>query len=213
VTDQPKGPGGAGAQPTRRSRQREQTHAQIYEAALRCFARIGIADTVMDDIAKEADISRQAIYYHFSDKQALLIDVVAHQVRAVYEAIRDRLPADPTLDTVIDAMVLVIRSATTDPYVSMLVQPDTAALAARLVDSDVVMSLRKELWLPLLSQLRDRGLLRDDVDLTDIIRWITMTEFAVVCSGTFPKSNDERAIRAQLQTFLLPALRAGAGHP
>jgi TetR/AcrR family transcriptional regulator, acrAB operon repressor len=50
----------------------EQTRRRIMAAALRTFNRRGIARTTLDDIAKAAGVTRGAIYWHFSGKQALL---------------------------------------------------------------------------------------------------------------------------------------------
>ena len=41
------------------------------QTALATFLRYGFRKTSMDDIAREAEISRQALYGHFSDKETL----------------------------------------------------------------------------------------------------------------------------------------------
>ena len=50
----------------------EHTRRRIMAAALRAFNRRGIARTTLADIAKAARVTRGAIYWHFSGKQALL---------------------------------------------------------------------------------------------------------------------------------------------
>jgi TetR/AcrR family acrAB operon transcriptional repressor len=49
-----------------------QTRRRIMAAALRTFNRRGIARTTMEHIAEAAGVTRGAIYWHFSDKRALL---------------------------------------------------------------------------------------------------------------------------------------------
>lgn len=51
----------------------------IFDAATACFERHGVGRTTMDDIAREAGVSRAAIYYHFPNKQALVTAVVVRE--------------------------------------------------------------------------------------------------------------------------------------
>ena len=50
----------------------EQTRRRIMQAALRTFHRRGIARTTLEQVARAARVTRGAIYWHFSGKQALL---------------------------------------------------------------------------------------------------------------------------------------------
>ena len=47
-------------------------HDQIVQAAVRLFSENGYFVTTIDDIAKEADVSKGLIYVHFKDKNDLL---------------------------------------------------------------------------------------------------------------------------------------------
>lgn len=49
---------------------------QIIDATLRVLARKGWNDTSIDEISKEADVSRGLVSYHFGDKSALLAGVL-----------------------------------------------------------------------------------------------------------------------------------------
>ncbi len=44
---------------------------RVLEVALAVFARHGFRKTSMEDVARAADISRQGLYLHFRDKEAL----------------------------------------------------------------------------------------------------------------------------------------------
>lgn len=58
--------------PTRWARK----HQGILEAATALFLRNGYPGTSMDDIAREAGVSKQTVYQHFSDKGQLFADIV-----------------------------------------------------------------------------------------------------------------------------------------
>ncbi len=51
---------------------KENRRAQILEAALRVFARLGFHRARMDDIAREAGLSKGALYWYFEGKDALI---------------------------------------------------------------------------------------------------------------------------------------------
>ncbi|MGH7806312.1 MAG: TetR/AcrR family transcriptional regulator, partial [Candidatus Binatia bacterium] len=150
---------------------------------------------------------RPAIYYYFPDKDALVLEVVARQVREIHRRIRQKVKPGSAIDGMVEAAVQTIRISRADQYVRLLTQPDTANLIARLVESNLAMGLQRELWYPLLESARERGELRTDRDFDDIIRWITVLEFSMITSGDSFDFNDEAEIREQLAAYLVPALR------
>ena len=77
----------------------EQTRRRIMQAALRTFHRRGIARTTLEQVARAARVTRGAIYWHFSGKQALLRaireDVALPLVDQGDFTLLDRAAADP----------------------------------------------------------------------------------------------------------------------
>src|ERR1043166_1661890 len=59
---------------------REASRTQLVRAAIDCFARLGYQGTTIDRIARDAGVTKGAVYYHFRDKEQLL-----------FEAVRDRI--------------------------------------------------------------------------------------------------------------------------
>ena len=59
--------------------------ASILEAAMRRFAHFGVQKTTLTEIADDLAISKQALFYYFSDKQAL-IGAVAEKIVEEYTA-------------------------------------------------------------------------------------------------------------------------------
>jgi len=60
--------------------ERQRTHERILEAAEALFLRNGIAETSMNDIVAESDLSKGALYNHFESKEALLLAIHERQV-------------------------------------------------------------------------------------------------------------------------------------
>ncbi len=179
----------------------------IYAAALDCFERDGVRRTTMEAVARRAGVSRPTVYYYFPDKSALVLEVIAREARAIHATIREQLgPRAGGLDTVVDTLLLSIEGARTSRYVALLTQPDAAKLTARLVEADLIMGLRRELWAPILEAARDRGELRDDLSIDEVLRWISFVEFSVITNAGYFGLVDDDQIRAYLDTFLLPSL-------
>src|ERR1700688_3766434 len=68
----------AGERPSRGVRKK----AAILEAAQRAFFSNAFVGTSMDQVAATAAVSKQTVYKHFSDKEALFREVVTNVVRA-----------------------------------------------------------------------------------------------------------------------------------
>lgn len=63
--------------------------AQIVGAATRVIARKGYARTSLNDIAREAGMSKGAVHYHFSTKEALVAKVLETACDAVAERTKE----------------------------------------------------------------------------------------------------------------------------
>ncbi|RRR48721.1 TetR/AcrR family transcriptional regulator [Mycolicibacter terrae] len=68
---------------------------QILDAARAEFARHGLAGSRIDRIARTAHASKERLYAHFGDKEALFRDVVATDVAAFYRSVTLRPDAVP----------------------------------------------------------------------------------------------------------------------
>jgi AcrR family transcriptional regulator len=186
---------------------RRNVREDIYAAALASFEEHGVRRTLMEDVARQAGVSRPAIYYYFPDKDALVLEVIVRQVREIHRRIREQVEVERGLEAMIEASLTTIRLSTENQYLQLLTQPDSAGLTARLAESDIVMGLQRELWYPMLEAARDRGELRTDRHFDDIIRWVTFLEFSLITSGEVFGFGSEADCRDALAAYLVPALR------
>src|SRR5581483_2620393 len=203
TTAAPARPGPAGSR-------RRNVREEIYAAALACFEQQGVRRTLMDDVARQAGVSRPTIYYYFPDKDALVLEVIVRQVREIHRRIREEIRPEAGVEAMIEASLTTIRLSREDQYLQLLTQPDSAGLTARLAESDIVMGLQRELWYPMLEAAGARGELRTDRDFDDVIRWITFLEFSLLTSGPVFGFATEAERRDALAAYLVPALRPPA---
>ncbi|WP_367718484.1 helix-turn-helix domain-containing protein [Nitratireductor sp. GISD-1A_MAKvit] len=74
----------------------EETRDKLIEAARRLFVEKSYAETGTPDIAREAGVTRGALYHHFTDKQALFAAVVEREAGSVAEEIERHTVTSPT---------------------------------------------------------------------------------------------------------------------
>ena len=65
----------------------EERRTGILDAALAVFSQSGYHSASIDDIAREAGVSKALIYEHFASKQELYADLIARNVRELTQRI------------------------------------------------------------------------------------------------------------------------------
>jgi AcrR family transcriptional regulator len=75
--------------PTRRALAKQQTRAKVLQAARRLFSEHGYEGATIRDIAAAAGMSTGAVFANFSDKSDLFREIMAHDLTALAEAMRD----------------------------------------------------------------------------------------------------------------------------
>lgn len=64
---------------------------QILDAAGRCFARDGFANTTIQQIASEAGLTKSMIHYYFESKQVLILELQAFVHERYFRRVQTRL--------------------------------------------------------------------------------------------------------------------------
>ncbi|MAL97693.1 MAG: hypothetical protein CL583_04495 [Alteromonadaceae bacterium] len=73
----------------------ELRRAQIVEAATQLFAETGYEGTSLRDVAERCGMTKAALYYHYTDKEALLRAVVEYRMIRLNDKIEAALAAVP----------------------------------------------------------------------------------------------------------------------
>lgn len=111
-----------------RDRQREETRRRLYMAALQVFRRDGVANCRIDDIAKIAEVSRAAFYFHFPTKEDVLTELLRESEKPISESIA-ALKSDSSIDKVVEATAdALARFWEHEP----LLLPEVATVALRM---------------------------------------------------------------------------------
>ena len=119
---------------SRRDRKKERTRREIYEAAMRLFAKSGFAAVTIADICEEADVGRGTFFLHFPSKAALLYEFnqrVAEDFRA--SLVEPRASARDELRALVErlSVELVAQAETMSAMVAeFFASPEALAAAA-----------------------------------------------------------------------------------
>lgn len=73
-----------------KAEQKQQTMQKLMEVAREMFSRQGYAEAAMEEIVKEAGVTRGALYHHFGSKEGLFQAVLA----SIQKQIGDRVEAE-----------------------------------------------------------------------------------------------------------------------
>jgi TetR/AcrR family acrAB operon transcriptional repressor len=69
--------------------------ARVLAAAARLIAHFGYDKTTVDDIAREAGVSKGALYLHWKSKDALFEALLIHEMSRLLDDLSARIEADP----------------------------------------------------------------------------------------------------------------------
>lgn len=78
---------------------KEKLRESILDAAQRVLAMKGLVNATMEDIAKEAGLSKGGVFYHFASKKELLLGIIERYESVLYEVrarIYNELPEQPS---------------------------------------------------------------------------------------------------------------------
>jgi TetR/AcrR family transcriptional regulator, cholesterol catabolism regulator len=156
---------------------------ELIAAAGRVFARKGVGNTTMREIADETGILPGSLYHHFESKDALLEEVLREELAGLteaYEAVRD---ADLKPAEALERLLLVGLQFVVDQHNSTaIVENDYTYL------HDVEMfgfvedyaSRHRRIWREVLERGVEAGTFRSDLDLDTVYRAMMGSIVAVV---------------------------------
>ena len=112
----------------------DEARQQILAAAERVILRYGVPKTTMDDIGKEAGVSRPTVYRYFGDRDALLGALIDDDPRMLFERARTFILGHETfVEQLVEGLVYLVDHGRKDPIVRVLVSPEHMELVTPIV--------------------------------------------------------------------------------
>lgn len=206
----------AGRRTTRRGEQARATRRRIVDAAATLFIENGYTPTTLDQIAEQAGVAVQTVYFHFGNKRTVLkeaVDVAAvgddEPVPLLDRPWLDEIRAEPDSHRVVALWVHTSRAIFSRIGPIMRVVRDAAAGDPDMASQWAINEQQRDTAYRLLAQLLDdRGALKPDMSVdeaADIIFALLSIELYLLFTATrgWTLERWERWSTATLGTTLL----------
>ena len=180
---------------------------RLLNAAEACFERFGLRRTTIDDVAREAKVSRSTVYRYFDGRGDLIVAAYLRESQAVNEKVKAlmRQPG-PFADRVVKAMMRSIDAIRSGRYLPLMLTPGGAQLASKAVTASTAFYEKsRETMGPFFEQAKVDGEVRDEIALDDFIEWTLRIIFSFAMFDS-PAPRDQKRLRRLLDTFLVPSL-------
>jgi AcrR family transcriptional regulator len=176
---------------------------KVCEATLTCFARVGVAKTTLDDVAREARCSRATVYRYFPGKQPLINALVGREARRMSDAVIAAADDEATLaDAAVAALVTGARLLLDHDalrYV-LAVEPELLVPYLSFEWGDALLAAASRHLAPAFERFLDteRSL--------RLAEWLVRIGLSYLCSPEAGDVVDEIRVRALVEEFILPGL-------
>lgn len=182
--------------------------SHLIDATLRCIARWGVAKTGLDDVAREAGVSRATVYRAFpGGKDALLNTVLQVEVHRFLDRVRAEVEAAAALE---EALVVAIleagRTIAGHDALQYLLEHEPELVLPRFAfrQLDELLTVVRAVGAPLLARF-----LGNDVAAGErVAEWVARITLSYTLSPAAGYSTaDEAAVRTLVKTFVLPGIQ------
>ena len=178
------------------------TQKKIIDATIRCVKQWGIEKTNLNDIAKEAGVTRPTVYSYFPNRHDVIRTALLHKGYGFAErAIEFMNHFDNTRDRVIETLLFALEELPKEPYLTLITQTDFSSQ----VNEDALNDPEgQDICLRLFQEMFKYDL-PNDSDLIEITEFVTRVILSLLMLKG-PVERSPKELRAFLQRRLLPAL-------
>ena len=176
-----------------RERLKEGTRKELRDAALVLFARDGYLATSVDDVAREAGVSRSTFFRYFGSKEALLLRE-AEQSSALYLRVLAERPAhEDRLEALEESLIEFAELMRSDE------RREEAVVASSIIESDASLSasqaaIRQRSRQDVARVLAQRGD-RAEPDIEDALASAILGQLVELVSARWTSTDDASPLR------------------
>ncbi|WP_206038251.1 TetR/AcrR family transcriptional regulator [Rhodococcus sp. HNM0569] len=184
------------------------TRTRLLDAAYEQFCRRGIARTSMEDVAREANLSRVTVYRKFETRDALVDEVVLREFRRYFHQFLVDIAQAPTVaDRVVVGFVSSLRSISGNPLISELIGAEPGGQGSIVGDGGRNLAAVQEFVAGQLRREQRAGTVSSDLDVDLVAEMMVRisASFLMVPSRTVDLHDDDQ-VAAVARKFLLPML-------
>jgi len=184
----------------------EEALSAIVAAARECFARVGIQRTRMEDVARGAGMSRQAVYRYVSGREDLVELAIIERCSEFADELIAATDPDPpdVAEAMIDLMLRMMQAGREDEEFIYLAEATPRVRLNFLLTSasSPMHGMVGRCFEALLARAEEKGLLRDDVTRREMVEWLQ----GILTLFTPRADLDVTEIRRYLREFAIRGL-------
>ena len=195
------------AAPGARSGELGEQEQRVVDAVLRCIARWGVAKTTLDDVSREAGLSRATVYRLFpGGKDALLEAVATSEITRFLRTVGARLDEADSLEELLVAGITEAgQHLTTHAALQYLMVHEPATVLPRVAFGalDVILRAVSDFAAPYLARYIPAS------DAPRAAEWVGRIVISYVLSPADGVDlANEQSVRRLVRAFVLPGLRS-----
>ncbi|ONI75380.1 TetR family transcriptional regulator [Actinosynnema sp. ALI-1.44] len=182
---------------------------RVLDGAYDQFCRMGIRRSSMEDVARQAGVSRITVYRRFTTKEELVKQVVQREFRRYFDQfLIDIRHAETTADRVVIGFASALRAIRGNPLVGgmLTAEPDVMLPSMVSDNGSTLAAVQKFVAGQLRSEQRAGNISGDvDVELAAEMMARVSASFLVIPSRVVDLDDDEQ-VRAVARKYLVPMI-------
>lgn len=182
---------------------------RVFEGALVCIGRYGLARTTVDDVASASGVSRATIYRHFpGGREQLVNETVAWETGLFFARLGQAVAAAPDLCVLLeDALAFARRSLAEHAVFQRVFQNEPERLLPLItVEANRILPIIGAFLVPFLERERDAGRLRPGADIGHTADYLARMVLSCIGSPGVYDFDDPAEIRLLVREQMLAGL-------
>lgn len=181
---------------------------RVLDAAYAVICRVGAQRMTMDEVAREAGVSRITVYRRFATKDALVEQVVAREFRRYFDLFRaDIARGETAAERVVLGFVSSLRTMRGNPLIAGLMTGERGLFLTSLLAEGATLDAVRGFVAQQLRREQRAGAISADVE-PDLVAeiMVRLTTSFLVTPSTLIDVEDEAALRLVAERALVPLL-------
>ena len=173
----------------------ERTRQNLLEAAMHCYREKGVSGTGMEDVAQQAGVGRATLYRHFKNQEALLSEVMAHNLEELKVVLATSLKGcTKAEDFFVEATLVIIRECNERGITALLFgDKSSSSLINRISFSEPrITAMGSDLIGPFYKRAKAEGILRDWVTKPLLQEWTSRLLLSFLITPSTHLNNEKK---------------------
>ncbi len=175
---------------------------RIFKAARSLLLHYGYDKTTVSDIAREAGVSKGAVYLHFSSKDELVESLINHDLNVYGDEAMTALENDTDEWTFVGMYRITLVILEKYPLVQAMIKADSRIFGNLLQKKTFeLLTYKRQSRYPLLKAMQDVGALRADVDMKTVAYILDCFGYGLLHAEEFTEAEDRPEIGEMIEVW------------